>query len=147
MGTTPPPHTNKNAIPNNDITLSDHHLPMNQYLYYINSTEWKQKSRNIQKMTKNRCIVFPWLRSNHTHHLTYRNLKHEIAIRDCVPVSKFAHKILHLKLFWKTPLRTPINYVLRMFMLMSMFISLFRKWWHLLSIWNVSDIILVTKHK
>lgn len=100
---------------------------MNQYQYYINSPEWKQKSKRIQKMTKNRCVVFPWLRSNHTHHLTYRNLKHEIAIRDCVPVSRFAHKILHIKIFWKSPLRKPINYILRLFMLMSMFVSLFRK--------------------
>jgi hypothetical protein len=86
----------------------------NQYLTYVHSPEWKNKSKSCQQLTKNHCVVFPWLKSNHCHHLTYKNLKNEIPIRDTVPLSKTAHSIIHWGIFWKTPLRLPINYLLRL---------------------------------
>jgi hypothetical protein len=88
----------------------------NQYLAYIYSAKWKNKSKGCQQLTKSHCIIFPWLRTNHAHHLTYRNLKNEIPVRDIVPLSKIAHSIVHWSLFWKTPLRPLVNGILRFLM-------------------------------
>lgn len=88
----------------------------NEYLDYIMSPEWRKKSKHVQQMTSNHCILFPWLKSNHAHHLTYRNLKREIPVRDIVPLSKVAHSIIHWRVFWKSPLRPWINFLLRLLM-------------------------------
>jgi hypothetical protein len=88
----------------------------NQYLAYIHSTKWKHKSKHCQQLTKYHCIIFPWLRSNHAHHLTYHNLENEIPVRDIVPLSKIAHSIVHYSLFWKTRLRPLVNVLLRFLM-------------------------------
>ncbi len=84
-----------------------------EYLAYINSRKWKTRSKEIRLINGNRCILFPWLKSNETHHMTYRNLKKELLIRDVVPLSRFAHKLIHSKIFWKTGLRPWVNYYLR----------------------------------
>lgn len=69
---------------------------MNDYYTYINSPEWHRKSKAFQRVMFNRCAVFPFLKSHDAHHMTYRNLKHEIFLRDCVPLSKFVHRdIVH----------------------------------------------------
>ncbi len=89
----------------------------NQYLTYIYSPKWKNKSKHCQKLTKNHCIIFPWLKSHHAHHLTYQNLENEIPIRDIVPLSKTAHSIVHWSVFWESPLRPWINFYLRLSMI------------------------------
>lgn len=45
--------------------------------------------------------------------MTYKNFQKERALRDTLPLSKIAHWIIHLWLFWKTPLRPWVNAVLR----------------------------------
>ena len=60
------------------------------------SPEWKKKSKHVQRMTSNHCILFPWIKSNHAHHLTYQNLEREMPVRDIVPLSKTAVKGLNL---------------------------------------------------
>lgn len=85
----------------------------NEYLDYIKTPQWRNKSKQIQGMSANHCILFPWLKSNDAHHLTYKNLKNEIPIRDIVPLSRYAHNIVHLPIFWKTFLRIWINWLLR----------------------------------
>lgn len=85
-----------------------------RYRNYINSPKWKKKSKFLCTIvTGGRCVLFPWLRSSQGHHLTYRNLENEWAIRDVVPLSPIAHKIVHLPLFWKTPLRAIVTFWLR----------------------------------
>jgi hypothetical protein len=84
-----------------------------QYYAYITSDEWREKCKRCHGLTKQHCIVFPWLKSRNVHHLTYRNFQKEIPLRDTVPLSKFAHGIIHWWIFWKTPLRTFVNAVLR----------------------------------
>lgn len=88
----------------------------NEYLMYIMSSEWRQKSLNVQRMTQNHCILFPWLLSNHAHHLTYRNMKREMPIRDIIPLSRKAHSLVHTPLLWKSWLRPWINFLLRLLM-------------------------------
>ena len=91
-----------------------------EYLNYINSSEWKDKSKKCQGLTRKHCILFPWLKSRHTHHLTYKNMKSEIPIRDTVPLSVTAHKIIHWRIFWKNKkVRLYINYFLRFCMVCS----------------------------
>lgn len=68
---------------------------MNRYIEYINSDKWKQKSRVFRGVMLNRCSVFPFLISNDAHHMTYRNLEHEIFLRDVVPLSKGVHSLVH----------------------------------------------------
>ncbi len=87
-----------------------------QYYQYINSSKWREKSRRCQSLTKKHCIIFPQVKSHHCHHLTYRNFQKEIPLRDTVPLCKFAHRIIHWWIFWKTPLRPGINFLLRILM-------------------------------
>lgn len=104
----------------------------NKYLQWINSPEWKIKSRKCQQLTRKHCIVFPWLNSRHSHHMTYRNMKSEMPIRDTVPLSVTAHKIIHWRIFWKNKkVRPYVNYFLRFCMVWSILfwslIGLFRR--------------------
>jgi len=41
-------------------------------------------------------------------------------LRDTVPLSKLAHWIIHLWIFWKTPLRPWVNFWLRSLMIFWM---------------------------
>ena len=91
-----------------------------EYISWINSKEWKSKSRKCQSLTNNHCILFPWLNSRHCHHLSYRNMTREIPVRDTVALSATAHNIVHWKIFWKNKkVRPYINYVLRLCMIFS----------------------------
>lgn len=85
-----------------------------KYSHYIRSHQWRAKSKRAIARTKGRCCLFPWQKANHTHHLTYRNLGKELLIRDVVPLSKVAHKIVHCRLLWRSPLRKLVNYWLRL---------------------------------
>lgn len=91
----------------------------NLYKTYIISSVWREKSKYCQSLTRNHCILIPWLRSNHCHHLTYRNLQNEIPVRDTVALSKIAHGVIHCKILWKSPLRVGVNYFLRICMICS----------------------------
>lgn len=89
-----------------------------EYYEYINSETWKSKSKHCQSLTGNRCVMFPWLRSRSSHHLTYDNFKRELPLRDIVPLSGFAHWMVHIPIFWganrkASPFRLPINVLLR----------------------------------
>lgn len=75
------------------------------YKSYIRSADWYARRRNILKVWRNRCALFPWLKADECHHLTYQNLQHERAWVDCIPLSKTAHWLVHLPLFW--PRRKP----------------------------------------
>jgi hypothetical protein len=88
-----------------------------QYYIYINSPEWREKSKRCQVLTKNHCVVFPWLKSRHCHHMIYRNFQKEMPLRDTVPLSKIAHSIIHWWIFWKTPLRPWVNAILRILLI------------------------------
>ena len=79
--------------------MTKNHSP--EYTGYIRSNIWYARSRKFQQATGNRCVLFPWSRSNHAHHLTYSNLQSEKFIRDCVPLSKKAHEIIHRPALWK----------------------------------------------
>jgi hypothetical protein len=41
-----------------------------------------------------RCCVFPWLRANDLDHLSYFRLSREQPLRDVVPLSRIAHRIV-----------------------------------------------------
>ncbi|HYX18318.1 MAG TPA: hypothetical protein VE944_28925 [Nostoc sp.] len=88
-----------------------------QYYVYINSDEWREKCKRCHGLTKHHCVVFPWAKSRNVHHLTYRNFQKEIPLCDTVPLSKFAHWIIHLWIFWKTPLRPWVNFLLRLLLI------------------------------
>jgi hypothetical protein len=97
----------------------------NEYNVYIVSETWRLKSKNCRDLNRNRCVLFPWLKSNHAHHLYYRNMKYELPIRDIVPLSKIAHNLVHCKIlgitpFWgKSPLRVLLSNILRVFYVFS----------------------------
>jgi len=88
----------------------------NEYLTYIKSPQWYAKSRKCQSLTPYHCVLFPWLKSRHCHHLTYHNMTYELPLRDTVPLSVTAHRLIHLPLFWKTALRPWVNWGLRLLM-------------------------------
>mgnify|MGYP001791186419 CR=1 FL=1 len=71
-----------------------------KYLNYIQSKKWREKSNKCLVSTKKHCVLFPWLKARHSHHLTYRNLGDEKLIRDIVPLSKTAHSIIHWYILW-----------------------------------------------
>lgn len=79
--------------------MTKNHSP--EYTNYIRSSVWYARSRKFQQATGNRCVLFPWRKSNHAHHLTYSNLQSEKFIRDCVPLSKKAHEIIHHPKLWE----------------------------------------------
>ena len=88
------------------------------YYQYIRSVKWRQKSKDCQIFTKKHCIVFPWLESNHCHHMTYRHFRKELPLRDTVPLSKNAHSIIHWPILWKNKsIRPWVNILLRLLML------------------------------
>lgn len=94
------------------------HTP--EYTNYISSIEWRNKSKFCQTLTHKHCIIFPWLKSRHGHHLTYKNMKSEIPIRDTVPLSVTGHNIIHLNIFWRNKKnRVWVNYFLRFCMVCS----------------------------
>lgn len=86
----------------------------NFYLSYIRSDVWRHKCKQWHKRTNSRCCLFPWLKARHVHHLTYHHLGNEQLVRDVVPLSRTAHKLVHNKLLWKTYIRIIINYWLRL---------------------------------
>lgn len=89
-------------------------MTSNKYKTYIISDEWRAKSRNVRDLTNNHCVLFPWMKANHAHHLTYQNMENEIPVRDIIPLSKTAHSIVHWRIFWKTRLRIWMNLILRL---------------------------------
>jgi hypothetical protein len=80
-------------------------MASNKYNSYIRSSNWYGKSAQFKAATGGRCALFPWLTANVSHHLTYDNLESERYIRDCIPLSNFAHSLIHEnpigKFFWK----------------------------------------------
>ena len=80
-----------------------------EYTLYIQSVNWRKKSNSVLAATNNRCALHPWKRATHAHHLHYKNLRNEWVIRDCVPLSPEAHKLIHQNIFWnlKGNSRTP----------------------------------------
>lgn len=88
------------------------------YKEYINSLEWRRKSRTFRAWTK-KCCLFPWKKATCSHHVHYGNLGNEWLIRDCVPLSNEAHLIVHKNKFWnigETPDGKPIPSELRPWM-------------------------------
>lgn len=98
-----------------------------EYKMYITSADWYAKSKSCQRLTKGYCVLFPWRKSRHCHHMTYKNFKHERPLRDTVPLCKTAHSIIHWKVFWKSPLRPWINWMLRFLMVVWVLLGLLRK--------------------
>jgi len=84
------------------------------YYDYIFSEEWKKKSRFFRALFLDRCVLFPWLKSKHTHHLGYGRFEEEWFWLDCLPLSESAHALVHLPFLWKCrPVRFLINWYLR----------------------------------
>lgn len=94
-------------------------MTSNKYNSYIRSTVWYAKSDQFKAKTGGRCVLLPWLNANVSHHLTYDNLESEKYIWDCIPLSNFAHGLIHKnpigKFFWEDRLgrRRLMNAVLR----------------------------------
>lgn len=90
-----------------------------KYNTYIRSNVWYAKSARFKAAAGGRCVMFPWMAAQVSHHLTYDNLHDEKFIRDCIPLSRFAHSLIHEnsigKYFWKDKLvrRRLMNFVLR----------------------------------
>lgn len=101
--------------------MNDH---SRSYRSYIRSADWYARRRAILKIWRNRCALFPWMAADECHHLTYRNLTREVPWRDCLPLSKFAHQLVHHPILWqsrkpKSFRRRGVNLVLRTCALVS----------------------------
>lgn len=101
-----------------------------EYNNYINSPKWKARSLKCQSTTGYRCVMFPWVRSRCSHHLTYNNFESEIPFRDIVPLCNFAHWIVHLPGLWRwsnkpSPIRVPFNLMLRFLFLLTFILGVF----------------------
>lgn len=76
-----------------------------EYYKHINSPQWRRTSKFVLWLTMGRCVLFPWLRAKHAHHLGYHRWEigfiqvagfgAEIAGLDAVGVSKLAHWLIH----------------------------------------------------
>lgn len=62
-----------------------------EYVNYKNSAEWRALSLRIKGYTGWRCSLKPWHRATDSHHLTYRNMGHELFVRDCIPLCRNCH--------------------------------------------------------
>jgi len=71
-----------------------------EYITYIQSVNWRKTSNNVIASTGKRCALRPWKKATHAHHLHYKNLRNELVVRDCVPLSPEAHKLIHQDMFW-----------------------------------------------
>lgn len=86
-----------------------------EYYEYIQSDKWRATSRLFRTLFLDRCVLFPWLRSKHTHHMSYNRFQSEWFWIDCLPLSESAHAIIHVPFFWKCkPIRFLINWYLRL---------------------------------
>ena len=102
-----------------------------EYINYLNSSTWRNKSRWVRSLTRpfwlprksrGRCVLFPWLPAQQTHHVTYyfilnfgwNQFGFEIPFIHLVPLSKVAHDLLGSKLLWKQPIRFFVNTYLRL---------------------------------
>ena len=85
-----------------------------QYIQYIRSKKWRDFCNYVHATTGHHCVLFPWLKSNHVHHLHYANLEKEVIVFDVVPLSRFAHSIIHFPILWKNKkIRFYVNILLR----------------------------------
>jgi hypothetical protein len=110
-----------------------------EYTLYIQSVNWRKKSNSVLAATGKRCALWPWKRATHAHHLHYKNLRNEWVIRDCVPLSPEAHKLIHQDTFWNlngnnrtpSPLRPIVSNYLRVstvgLMILNPFLNLMGK--------------------
>jgi hypothetical protein len=110
-----------------------------EYTSYIQSVNWRKKSNSVLAATGNRCALHPWKRAAHAHHLHYKNLRNEWVVRDCVPLSPDAHKLIHQDRFWNlngnnrtpSPLRPIVSNYLRFstvcLMILNPFLNLMGK--------------------
>ena len=102
-----------------------------EYIDYLNSSTRRNKSRWVRSLTRpfwlprnarGRCVLFPFLPAQQTHHLTYYFLLNlgwnqfgfELSLWHIVPLSKVAHDLVGSKLFWKQPIRFFVNTYLRL---------------------------------
>lgn len=109
-----------------------------EYTGYIQSIEWRGKSNKFLASTGKRCALYPWKKATHSHHLHYKNLRNEWVIRDCVPLSPQAHKLIHRDIFWNlngnnrtpSPLRPIVSKYLRVatvcLMIVNPILAIFR---------------------
>ncbi len=102
-----------------------------EYINYLNSSTRRNKSRWVRSLTRpfwlprkarGRCVFFPFLPAQQTHHLTYYFLFNlgwnqfgfELPILHLVPLSKVSHDLVGSKLLWKQPIRFFVNTYLRL---------------------------------
>ena len=103
-----------------------------EYQAYIVSKEWRRKSKRHQAWTRNHCVLFPWCKSRHCHHLHYKNFKNELPVRDTVPLCKTAHDIVHGQIFgwypfWK---KSPLRFWMSLYLRLAFIVSVIF-WWTL----------------
>lgn len=111
-----------------------------EYNRYLKSPQWKKIKHDTEKLTWNRCILFPWLPAQNVHHMHYGNIQGEFVngnyhfvakkdspFKDVVPLSKFAHShVAHLDFFWKNKARRKkFNKFLRFMFIFTSFIMIF----------------------
>lgn len=106
-----------------------------EYTSYIQSAAWREKSNQVISATGKRCALTPWKRATHAHHLHYKNLRSEWVVRDCVPLSPQAHKLIHWDIFWNlkgnrhtpSPLRPLVSNYLRVVTVCLIVLRIFLK--------------------
>lgn len=77
-----------------------------EYRRYINSKEWRSKRPAIMALMFGQDTICPIFKAHDCDHLTYRNLGHELPLRDCVPL----HRVTHRQII--TPLRAILRKLL-----------------------------------
>lgn len=91
---------------------------MNKYHQYIQSKQWRSKCKFIKSVTCGRDAIFPFLKASHVHHLTYRNLEHELFLRDVIPLHPITHSLIHgicrlgVRRHDIIPIRTALNWLI-----------------------------------
>jgi hypothetical protein len=69
-----------------------------EYIKHVvaKSPRWKLARWLCMNPLLGRDCVLPVLRAHHCHHLHYRNLGHELPIRDIVPLHRITHDVVHV---------------------------------------------------
>lgn len=105
-----------------------------EYKVYLQSAQWKAIKNQTENLAYGRCVMFPWLKCANVHHMHYGNIqgerqgnsyvftcKKDTPIKDIVPLSRLAHKIVHLSCLWKNKKnRKTVNFILRVLYILNL---------------------------
>lgn len=100
-----------------------------KYRNYIVKRHWTWvfRSKLCKVLLLGRCCICPLLPGGDAAHLTYKNIEHELPLRDIVPMNRFFHRIFDSQLL--KPFRPVLNWLVRGLYLFWIGVEAWALWW------------------